>query len=235
MNRFEWNEFIDIVLKNVKFKYDHWDIRQEILEHMEDMYEEFVSEGMEDEVAIKTVVENMGNPEEIGIELNKEHKPFLGWIWRISRGIALIFIVLCLIPAFNFTMLTIFSVFDSYYQKTDSEMIYEVKIDKWDKSYDKYIFIDEIRYYKDGTMEVRYGTLTNPFSYGIKRNFGINGFYDEDGNRYNGSGSSGAGYYSRHQSYLRDFPSDAKRLILKYENESGDTGFEIVLPKEEIE
>ena len=35
-----WGKYVSEVLKEVKFKYDHNGIRQELIEHMEELYEE---------------------------------------------------------------------------------------------------------------------------------------------------------------------------------------------------
>lgn len=70
MNREKW---IDAVLHEIRFAPDRRKIRQELLEHMEDRMEEY-----EDE---ERVLQSMGDPVELGRELNQEHKPWLGWIW----------------------------------------------------------------------------------------------------------------------------------------------------------
>ena len=232
MEWLEWNEFIDTILKRIEFKYDHTGIRREILEHMEDMYEDFVAEGMEEEIAVNAVVESMGDPDEIGIELNKEHRPLLGWIWRISRTLAIILVVICLVPGFNFTMGVLFSVFSSYPEGSDSNIVYEIEVNKWGKDYGYYFYFDELRYYEYGTMEVRYGVFTNPFSSAMGWTSDVRGFYDENGIQYFGGGSSNAGYYRKNQSNLQDFPKEAEQFIIKYGRHDDLKNIVVYIPKE---
>lgn len=42
-----WGKFASEVLKEVGFKYDHNAIRQELVEHMEELYEDLQAEGMD--------------------------------------------------------------------------------------------------------------------------------------------------------------------------------------------
>ena len=97
MRSAERDAFIDKVLSHVKFKFDHEAIREELEEHMEDMLEDFKEEGMDSKEAMASVVLHMGDPDEIGEQLNKAHKPLLGTIWLLSKTAAIIMIVLSLI------------------------------------------------------------------------------------------------------------------------------------------
>ena len=40
-----WGKYVSEVLREVKFKYDHNGIRQELIEHMEELYEDLQAEG----------------------------------------------------------------------------------------------------------------------------------------------------------------------------------------------
>ena len=71
----EWEKYVKDILSHVKFKYDHKYIYSEIMEHMEDLYNNLVNEGIDENEAIKLTVEYMGDSEEIGKALNKEHNP----------------------------------------------------------------------------------------------------------------------------------------------------------------
>ena len=85
----EWIEYTKRMNSHVKFKFDHEAIRDEYLEHMEDMYEFYVGRGMDPDLAKSTVLEDMGDPDELGRVLNQIHNPVLGWIWRLSRWLML--------------------------------------------------------------------------------------------------------------------------------------------------
>ena len=95
MNRNEWMEH---VLREVRFAPDRRKIRQELAEHMEDRMEEYLeamgayddADGSPDfdellEKAEVRLMNSMGDPAELGRELNRQHKPWLGWLWMASR------------------------------------------------------------------------------------------------------------------------------------------------------
>ena len=72
-------EYIKILLEQVRFEKAHKAIGDEIRAHIEDQAEANVSEGMDKETAEKKAVEDMGDPVETGIALDKVHRPQLAW------------------------------------------------------------------------------------------------------------------------------------------------------------
>ena len=84
MDRETWMEE---VLHQIRFAPDRKKIRQELSEHMEDRMEE---DGMSE----ARLLEAMGDPTELGIQLNRQHKPWLGWLWMGSWTILLITVIL---------------------------------------------------------------------------------------------------------------------------------------------
>ena len=47
----EWDDYLDSMLSHVKFTPDRRRIRQEFEEHIDDMFEEYMSEGMSEKEA----------------------------------------------------------------------------------------------------------------------------------------------------------------------------------------
>ena len=84
MDEKKWESYLDEVLSFVKFKYDHKAIRRELAEHMTDLKEDLMADGMDEEAAEYMTIAHMGDAEEIGQELNKEHHALLGWVWRMD-------------------------------------------------------------------------------------------------------------------------------------------------------
>lgn len=89
-------------IEQVRFKPDRDKIWDELMAHIEDQVEDMKTQGYIEEEAEARAVTAMGNPEEIGKQLNAVHKPWLGWLWRISRWLLwvslfgmLIFTILC--------------------------------------------------------------------------------------------------------------------------------------------
>ena len=79
----QFNEFCGRVCGRVRFSPDHEAITQELTAHLEDHMDALVARGFPPETAARQAVAAMGDPEEIGKELDKSHSPLLGWfqIW----------------------------------------------------------------------------------------------------------------------------------------------------------
>lgn len=91
-------EFIERVLAQVRFRWDHTKIRDEFNDHFADRMDEYLAEGMTSEEAESRIAEAMGDPEEIGRALNQEHKPWLGWLLLITNPLA---VILCILFLFS--------------------------------------------------------------------------------------------------------------------------------------
>lgn len=65
MKEKRWETYLDEVLSFVKFKYDHKAIRRELAEHMADLQEDLLAEGMDEETAAYMTAEYMGDAAEI--------------------------------------------------------------------------------------------------------------------------------------------------------------------------
>ena len=72
-------EYIKKLLEQVRFEKAHKAISDEIRAHIEDQAEANISEGMDKETAEKRAVEDMGDPVETGIALDKVHRPQVAW------------------------------------------------------------------------------------------------------------------------------------------------------------
>ena len=92
-------EYIKKLLEQVRFEKAHKAISDEIRAHIEDQAEAHISEGMDKETAEKRAVEDMGDPVETGIALDKVHRPQVAWSVVVATlvvavlGIVLNFIV----------------------------------------------------------------------------------------------------------------------------------------------
>lgn len=214
----KWEEYLGQVLSHVKFKYDHAAIYSELKDHMQDRYEEFLEEGMEQEGALQAVLTNMGDAHTIGEELNQVHSPFLGWIWRSLRMVLIVLVVANIVPVFVLGVSGFISLFDRYEKKTDSPLVYCIDLDYKEKVYDTTLIIDEILYYEDQTLEVRYATWVNPFSDSIKwtSSIAIQAYAGEEELERNMSGWQGGGYYGRGQTMLSNISSNATKLIIRF-------------------
>ncbi|MEM5818034.1 MAG: permease prefix domain 1-containing protein [Desulfitobacterium hafniense] len=77
----ELDNFLRNVLSHVKFSFDRKAICSELESHLWDRIEDYLEQGYDEATAERLAVEGMGDPKEIGIELNKQHNPIIGWLW----------------------------------------------------------------------------------------------------------------------------------------------------------
>ena len=88
------NTFLDLVCNEIKYKPIRNDIAEELKNHINEIKQEYIDKGLESNKAEDKAVEQMGNPKEIGLKLNKIHKPKLDWklliIMIITLGFSLL-------------------------------------------------------------------------------------------------------------------------------------------------
>lgn len=87
------NESLDILLSQIKFPFVRSKIRREFYYHISDLKENLVSEGLPKEVAEIEAIQAMGDPVEIGYQLNAIHRPAIEWMYFISK-VSFIFLFL---------------------------------------------------------------------------------------------------------------------------------------------
>lgn len=85
------NEFLNSVCEQIKYKPIRNTIAEELKDHIEDKKEELIEMGQNEEETEKNAVEQMGDAEIIGKELNKVHRPRLDWKLLIILVVLLIF------------------------------------------------------------------------------------------------------------------------------------------------
>lgn len=89
MNGFQW---LYIATRGIRFKPDRTAVRRELEAHLEDkrtdlqrIFPELSSEEVE-----RRAVESMGDAWEVRKQLAKIHKPWLGYLWRLSQVLAVL-------------------------------------------------------------------------------------------------------------------------------------------------
>lgn len=92
MERDHFNEYrwLDAATRDIRFGPDRKAVRAELYAHLEDKRADLrrIFPDISPEEAERRAVESMGDPEEIGRELAKLHKPWLGYLWVVSRVLA---------------------------------------------------------------------------------------------------------------------------------------------------
>lgn len=72
-------EYLKTVTEQIRCKQAREAVREEMEGHLEDQMEECIKDGMSREAAEKFAVEQMGDPVEVGISLDRVHKPKVAW------------------------------------------------------------------------------------------------------------------------------------------------------------
>ena len=86
MNRLEW---LDTATGKIVFRPDREAVRKELEAHFEDLRE---ARGLDEEAATAA----MGDPSALAEELGRIHRPWPGYLWRVSRWLLLAALVACL-------------------------------------------------------------------------------------------------------------------------------------------
>ncbi len=100
----EKNIFIGKVLNHIHYKKLHTRIYEELSNHIDDMFCDFIDGGMSEEDATQKFLSEMGSPEELGEELKKTHKDTLRLVKFIKSTTVLAVFVL---------IISIFGIFET--------------------------------------------------------------------------------------------------------------------------
>ena len=77
--------FLDAVLREVRFSWDRDEIRAELTAHLEDEGEYLAErDGLTESEAEEEAVRRMGDAKALGKELNRAHNPWIGWLWIVT-------------------------------------------------------------------------------------------------------------------------------------------------------
>ena len=92
--RYKWAER---ATAKIRFRPDQEAVARELTEHIQDLLDHCGETGMGEEAAEAAALAAMGDPEAIAEELGRLHRPWLGYLWRVSQGLLLAAIGVCLV------------------------------------------------------------------------------------------------------------------------------------------
>lgn len=78
-------EWLDEAVGQIRFVPDRKAVFEELVAHIQDRSDDMVSRGYTREEADDRTLRAMGDPVEVGKQLDAVHKPWLGWLWKVSR------------------------------------------------------------------------------------------------------------------------------------------------------
>lgn len=88
--------WLDEAVGQIRFKPDRKAVFEELVAHIQDRSDDLVSRGYTREEADDRTLLAMGGPVEVGRQLDAVHKPWLGWLWKVSRWLAIIAVLVVL-------------------------------------------------------------------------------------------------------------------------------------------
>lgn len=228
-------EFLISILSYVKFSFDHGTIRSELGNHLIDKMEDYIGQGYDEETAEQMAISDMGEAQEIGVELNKEHNPVIGCLWRASHILVFLFIIMNLyfvglpmaISVGNTLMKN-----NSTASIPKSNMVYDLKVNQKVKLDDTVIDFTNVILEKNEDMNIFYRYYDTSLWRGAWNLGTIGVITDNLGNKYfNGSGSESGGILSSGRRTINHFAKDADTLIISYDYYNRQYRVEIPLRK----
>ena len=91
------DQYLNTILKEIRFPFDRKIVQKELEAHLEESIDYYLKPGITIEEAETSAIQDFGDPGEIGRMLNKVHKPFLGWLWIISKYSFIVLLIVSVI------------------------------------------------------------------------------------------------------------------------------------------
>lgn len=211
-------EFLKVVLSHIKFPIDRDDIKSELEDHILNKIDCYINQGYDEVEAENLALKDMGNPKEIGIELNKEHNFIIGWIWKLTSYAVIILIIINILPLISTFLGIIYSIFSRNPIKNipKDNIAYHMEVDEKVQIDDSVMKITDIIYEKNGQMNIGYYSYDRNI-FGHAR-VGLGTFKDDLGNEYfTGPGTASSGIITKGVRGLKDFSEEASLLIIEYD------------------
>lgn len=224
-------EFITNVCKEIKYKKARNKISEELKNHIEDHAYDLMDNGVDEEVAYMQSIEAMGNPKEIGKNLNKQHRPYVGWLLNITN---IIIGMICFFLGF-IIILGVIGSFDHSGYPNKNDIKYSAKLKQEDKIDTVTITMKQIILDKNNGAYI----ILNEYHSLFEKNYWVNNWgagsfniYDDLGNKYTtqtGQGSNSMFGSRRNLIFIENLNSKAQKIILDYDHYNRHMRFEIKL------
>ncbi len=209
--------FLEEVLSYIKFPFDRENIKTELESHIVEKIDDYMEQGYDVEKAEELAINDIGDAKEIGMELNKEHNALLGWLWKITNGMVVLFIIGNLffvgVPFF----ITFFS--SSPINDIDkSSIVYQMDIDEQVKLDNTVIHFTNIVYQDNGELNIFFEHYDTKL-WGTGWSLGTIGeITDNLGNTYRARSACSAGIKTKCIHSLDNFSKKADTLIISYDS-----------------
>ena len=215
-------EFLKDVLSHIKYPFVREEIKKELKDHILDKACYYREEGYDWKEAESLAIKDMGDPKEIGSLLNKEHNPIIGWLITVtSTLVALLILINSFMVGPLFLVSTITTISTNPAKRIPKEdIVYKIDVNEKVQIDDRVIKFTDVIYDKKGELHIIYKYYDKKFwRIGGWSLGSIGDISDDKGNEYfPGSGNSSGGFISRGRRGVRDFPPDAKAVIIEYDS-----------------
>lgn len=232
MGQYRADEFLKEVLNHIKFPFDRDEIILELKNHILDSQDYYMGKGHTAEEAEELAVEQMGDPTEIGKELNKEHNPIIGWIWKVTN---IIVVPLYVIGILILSYMVITIPYNLFYSDLSREIpkesiVYEMDLNNKVQIDDRVIHFKKLIYDEKNNLHIFYKYYDKKF---WKTGWGLGSIgtvTDNLGSEYlSGSGTSSGGIITNSRRTIRDFSPQANTLIIDFDSYNRSYNLQIPL------
>ena len=94
LSRYKW---LTAATSKIHFPPDRKAVQQELSGHIEDLQDHYTTIGLDAEAAEAAALQAMGDPEAIAADLGHIHRPWLGYLWWLSKGLLILAVAVWLI------------------------------------------------------------------------------------------------------------------------------------------
>lgn len=224
------DNFLDEVLIHIKSPFDKDEIREELSDHINDMIEDYQEQGYSFEESKQKCIENMGDPKEIGVLLNEEHKPWIGWLFYVSNMVRII-LIMFVVLFYGASFLSSFATRNTPRNVDQSKVIYHIKIKEKIDIGDKVIHLTDVIYDVEGDLTLFYKGYNTSFFGGLGSSYYLRNYSDDLGNNQFGhSGAMTGGFIDIGYVTLIGFDINAKYVVIEYDQYNRYFKVEIPLP-----
>lgn len=211
------DKFLKDVLSHIKFPFDRDDIKSELENHIADKMDYYISQGYDMDTAEDLSIRDMGDTREIGHELNREHNPLLGWLWKITNVVVILFAIWNTYFIGSILIASLF-VRDPINDIPKSNIVYTIDVNKKVQLDDTIMNFTKVVYDQNGDLHIAYEYYSTKLWGTGWSSAGIGKVMDNFGNEYYAaSGGGSGGLISKYIHTVKDFSKDADILILSYD------------------
>ena len=197
-------EYLNIVRKEIKYIFDRDAIEKELNEHIQDSILDLIGDGHSYEDAEIQAVNQMGNPKELGKQLNKEHHPFIGYLYSFTQVI----IYLMIIPLLINGAYLIYNLSEIMFEHKTDNYVEIIELDYKVELAGHTFVLDNVCINQEGEATLNYRSFVD-FTYSRSNwSTNINAIYDSNDNFIDMSGYSSSGLFGRRSQQSFIIPSN---------------------------